>query len=408
MSIFDRRKREGNLPDPGEGGGGSDEQLREAADAVVEADEEQNPIVPPLPVPLTRQVQRAVGARGITEPPWVVNPPATLPGYGTVVGIGGTADQDADFAIQTIRVDNLSRQWMYFPDVQVWVPPLWVGRVFRYNGSHRRKAYFETPAGMTAYSLSTSEVAVLTYYEEMLEEVDGEQLSSATISGVLGAVAISGDAGPAQTQAYSADALSQTLLGLITNARMQVWNSGTSVVDRVRGGSVAGTVGAVQITPIAASQTAFADGQAAMRAILGPAGDVIYHPVAPFGLAGASWSRVRTAAVFKSITSLAIAASSTAVVWTPAAGLKPRLMGFLINLASVSGANGQVTFYDNTTTGAVLGSTGWLVTPNSLVGSNPHSIRLDNGPIVATSSNVIRAWSSTGITICGMVFGTEE
>lgn len=166
-------------PAPGEAGGGSDQELDVARRAVADAEAELEPYVPPFPVPLSRPIQRQPGQRGLRSAVWLVNPTtrANTGQVGNLVG-GGVADAGEDFPINSIMVDNATVAWAYWPEVGVFVPPFNIGRVFRFDGSRRKRVLFEQPAGLsTSVAVSTSLGALQTlrvvFHEELLPETAG-------------------------------------------------------------------------------------------------------------------------------------------------------------------------------------------------------------------------------------------
>jgi hypothetical protein len=104
----------------------------------------------------------------------------------------------------------------------------------------------------------------------------------------------------------------------------------------------------------------------------------------------------RTPKIFKPLLAVAITAETT--IWTPAAGKKFRLMGFVITQGTLTG---NVTLRDNTA------GTTILVIPASVVGNSLY-VPLGNGILSAAANNVLTAQGAATETISGFVFGTEE
>lgn len=111
---------------------------------------------------------------------------------------------------------------------------------------------------------------------------------------------------------------------------------------------------------------------------------------------GSTYDRLRVPIVFKAINGVAIGAEAT--VWTPGAGKKFRLMGFM--LAVDTGA-GQLTLRDNTA-GTIIWTT--RVQQNVALITPP----LGNGILSAAANNVLTATSSVANNLTGIAFGTEE
>lgn len=114
------------------------------------------------------------------------------------------------------------------------------------------------------------------------------------------------------------------------------------------------------------------------------------------GMATGGTQMVRLPDTFKSFSGLAIAAEAT--LWTPAAGKKFRIMGYVI---SSGVASGDIIVKDGTG-GATI-----LVIPNNgfiAVISPP----MGNGILSATANNLLRVIGVATQTISGYVYGTEE
>jgi hypothetical protein len=120
-----------------------------------------------------------------------------------------------------------------------------------------------------------------------------------------------------------------------------------------------------------------------------------YPPAAAFDFTGSVWVRRRTPTVFKVVALGAATAETT--IWTPAAGKKFRLMGFLLT----PGAGSTLTFKDNTggtTIFAARGATDTPITPSGL----------GNGILSAAADNVLTVTRGTSCTLDGVVWGCEE
>lgn len=108
-------------------------------------------------------------------------------------------------------------------------------------------------------------------------------------------------------------------------------------------------------------------------------------------------SGVRTPNVFKNVSAVVITSETT--VWTPAAGKKFRLMGFVITQGVAAGA---ITLKDNTA------GTTILVIPQHTLAAALASPPMGNGILSAAAGNVLTATGASTETITGYFFGTEE
>ncbi len=110
----------------------------------------------------------------------------------------------------------------------------------------------------------------------------------------------------------------------------------------------------------------------------------------------ALWDRLRTANKFITLSSVVITAETT--IWTPAAGRKFRLMGFLLNQGVLTG---NVTLKDNTAGGTIF-----IIPANSAGVAIPANF--GNGILSAAANNVLTATGVATETLSGTLFGTEE
>jgi hypothetical protein len=109
-------------------------------------------------------------------------------------------------------------------------------------------------------------------------------------------------------------------------------------------------------------------------------------------------AQLRNADVFKVINAVAVATETT--IWTPAAGKKFRVMGFLLAL---SAGNGNVVLRDNTA-GAIIA----VVPALTNVPVVPSPPEMGNGILSAAANNVLTATGIAASVLSGFVFGTEE
>jgi hypothetical protein len=104
----------------------------------------------------------------------------------------------------------------------------------------------------------------------------------------------------------------------------------------------------------------------------------------------------RTPVVFKPLSAVSVASEAT--IWTPTAGKKFRLMGYLL----ASSVAGNVTLKDNT------GGTTIHVVPCGTPGVAVPAPQMGNGQLSAAANNVLTATGPAASTLSGVVFGTEE
>lgn len=111
---------------------------------------------------------------------------------------------------------------------------------------------------------------------------------------------------------------------------------------------------------------------------------------------GATFDAQRTPKVFTTLS--AVAVGSEATIWTPTSGKKFRLMGFVLDQGTATGA---ITFRDNT-----AGTTIFILGANTV--GIPITVNLGNGILSAAANNVLTAQGVATETLTGTLFGTEE
>jgi hypothetical protein len=111
---------------------------------------------------------------------------------------------------------------------------------------------------------------------------------------------------------------------------------------------------------------------------------------------GATYDRPRTPSTFKTIAAVAVTAGTPVTVWTPGAGKKFRLMGFMLSLSVA----GSVLLKD--------AGTEILRTPLMAAGVGLASPPMVNGILSAVANNVLQVDASASGSVSGFVFGTEE
>lgn len=110
---------------------------------------------------------------------------------------------------------------------------------------------------------------------------------------------------------------------------------------------------------------------------------------------GVTHDMERTPVVFKTVA--LGSATAEATIWTPAAGKKFRLMGFMLMVSVLS----TLTFKDNTAGTTILLARGNANDPLSLPA-------IGNGILSAVANNVLTVTRSVAATLDGTVWGTEE
>lgn len=111
---------------------------------------------------------------------------------------------------------------------------------------------------------------------------------------------------------------------------------------------------------------------------------------------GATYDRPRTPNVFKTFNLAASSAEQT--IWTPAAGKKFRLMGFVLTINTLAAT---VTFRDNTAGATIFvtaGPAASVIQPSNL----------GNGILSAVADNRLTIQASAVSALVGTVWGTEE
>lgn len=113
---------------------------------------------------------------------------------------------------------------------------------------------------------------------------------------------------------------------------------------------------------------------------------------------GQTLTRVRSPNKFVALNNLVVTTETT--IWTPAAGKKFRLMGYVLTGGV---AAGNVVLKDNTG-----GTSLPLILPFGSVGATIVSPPMGNGIVSATANNVLTATGASTQTLSGYLFGTEE
>jgi hypothetical protein len=109
-----------------------------------------------------------------------------------------------------------------------------------------------------------------------------------------------------------------------------------------------------------------------------------------------AWDRQRTPNVFKNLAAVAVTAGTAATAWTPAAGKKFRLMGWMLSLSVA----GSVIFKD--------GGAEFFRTCLMPAGDGKSSPPIANGYLSSLANNVLGVDVSATGAVSGLCFGTEE
>lgn len=133
--------------------------------------------------------------------------------------------------------------------------------------------------------------------------------------------------------------------------------------------------------------------------------DALANPTTPelganlLGYNGATWERVRIAAISKDLSAVTITTITT--VWTPASGKKFRLMGGTISVS----AAGNVLFEDN-----AAGAGNFIFRTPKLAADTPYTFVVlgGQGKLSAAINQVLKATLSVAGAVTGTLWGTEE
>jgi len=112
---------------------------------------------------------------------------------------------------------------------------------------------------------------------------------------------------------------------------------------------------------------------------------------------GQNLTRARSPNKFINLNGVVITSETT--IWTPAAGRKFRLMGYVLTGGV---AAGNIILKDGT------GGSTILIVPNGAAGATIVSPPMGNGILSAAANNVLTATGASTETLSGYLFGTEE
>jgi hypothetical protein len=173
------------------------------------------------------------------------------------------------------------------------------------------------------------------------------------------------------------------------------WDATNSLMKRVQLST--GSSGAIKV---ALGSTQSADALAVTQALnLTAAGGSAPVAVGTWDFNGASLDKHRTAAVIKPIAPTAVTAGTGITIWTPGAGKKFRLMGWILSVTVA----GEIILGDNAIA-TIIARTGLL--PAAIAQQSPSS--LGNSVLSAAANNVLKLDVTVNATVQGIVFGTEE
>ncbi|SRR5712692_9851233 len=145
-----------------------------------------------------------------------------------------------------------------------------------------------------------------------------------------------------------------------------------------------------------------ADGTALLASNVGDGADGSKSlPIALYGWTGASWDKLRTPNVIKTIAGVAVTAGTPQSIWTPVGGKKFRLMGYSIGISVGAGSAAVFILKDNTA--EILRDIA-----NGANGLGKASPLLGNGYLSAAADQVLKLDTLASATVQGFVFGCEE
>lgn len=180
-------------------------------------------------------------------------------------------------------------------------------------------------------------------------------------------------------------------------AFIHVWDATAQVWRRAQSGTTGGVAGTLVTSyrPGSAHADANSDTVVGIQDFSGTPRRIA---VVAGAFNGATWDRPRTPAIFKPIAPTAVVAGVGLTVWTPAAGKKFRLMGWVLSVTVAS----EVIFGDNAV-GTIIARTG--IQPANDAKAAP---AIGNGILSAAANNVLKIDVTAGATVQGTVYGTEE
>lgn len=85
-------------------------------------------------------------------------------------------NESLGFPVNSIMVDNLTNQWLFFPTVDRWIPPYWIGAILRSHGAQLAQVEFRAPGGFSQAVPRGGEVATVSFVRSRFDPVDGESV----------------------------------------------------------------------------------------------------------------------------------------------------------------------------------------------------------------------------------------
>lgn len=77
------------------------------------------------------------------------------------------------FKAKSIRIDNLTNQWVFIRSLRLWVPPDWYGAVFSCNGIQQVSITFMPPPGLTDAVVTPNTVVSIVAHFDRVPDVAG-------------------------------------------------------------------------------------------------------------------------------------------------------------------------------------------------------------------------------------------
>lgn len=77
------------------------------------------------------------------------------------------------FKAKSIRVDNLTNQWIFIPSLRLFVPPDWYGAIFTVNGLQQITIIFQAPSGLVNPAPTANTIVSIVAHFERLPDVAG-------------------------------------------------------------------------------------------------------------------------------------------------------------------------------------------------------------------------------------------
>lgn len=95
--------------------------------------------------------------------------------YHMLIPVNVDASIDIPFKAQSLRVDNWSIEYLFIPQLNLWVPPLWHGAVYSTTGLSSVTFIWQSPPGLVQPA-GVNTVATAIAYLERLPGVAGARI----------------------------------------------------------------------------------------------------------------------------------------------------------------------------------------------------------------------------------------